>query len=315
MLLGCEETAEVAPCCVDPSANSFSLSVAKYPDNKKAALSITFDDGCPSVFDKIIPMMDSYDLKGTFYIIAGHVQLRNEWLKWKKVLASGHDIGNHSLTHEHYLGSTKDQKVLRAEIDSSFFLIRDNLGKAPFSFGHPFHSAGPLADNIVFEHHFTSKISPAGFSKLVSLYDLSMCQAEIKVALKKGDWIVTTAHGVDDQFCYNTLTSDFFTKFLTYVKTHADSIHVDTFENLSKYKIELTDTQLRMERISDGYIVTLNNELPPEVFNYPLTISIRGLKNAKEIIKPNHFSLELKTTDNGAIVKISPHGSFIILAE
>jgi len=316
VFLGCGDQDEVSTCCNDGEPNGLSLSVAKYPDNKKAGLSITFDDGCSSVFDKIIPMMNAYNLKGTFYIIAGHVELRNEWAKWKAVREDGHDIGNHSLTHEYYLGSISDYKILRQEIDSSFRLIRDRLGKGPFSFGHPFHSAGPKADKIVFENHFTTKISPAGFSKLVSLYDLSVCKAEMKVALRKGEWVVTTAHGVDDKFCYNSLTSDFFTKFLDYVTSHTDSIHVDTFENLSKYKIEASDSHLSVERLDDRrFIVKLRNELPTSVFDYPLTIVVRGLSNASERIQPYQHKIEVTPVQDGANVKIPPNGSFIILAE
>jgi peptidoglycan/xylan/chitin deacetylase (PgdA/CDA1 family) len=314
MLVACEEKPS-ATCCDDLDPNALSVAIAKYPDNKKAALSITFDDGCSSVFDKIIPMMDTYRVKGTFYIIAGHVELRNEWAKWRTVQEAGHDIGNHSLTHAHYLGSTKDNKTLRMEIDSSFRLIRDNLGKPPFSFGHPFHSAGPQADKIVFENHYSTKISPAGFSKLVSLYDLSICKAEIRTALKKGEWIVTTAHGVDDKFCYNSLTSEFFANFLEYITTHSDSIHVDTFENLSKYKIEASNTKLHIEKIDNQYVVTLKSSLPSHVFNYPLTVTIDGLKNAIDRILPNHHEMEVFPFENGARVKIAPNASFIILPE
>ena len=138
----------------------------------------------------------------------------------------------------------------------------------------------------------------------------------MKVALRKGEWVVTTAHGVDDKFCYNSLTSDFFTKFLDYVTSHSDSIHIDTFENLSKYKIEANDSHLSVERLDDRrFIVKLRNELPTTVFDYPLTIVVRGLNNASQRIQPYQHKIEVTPTENGANVKIPPNGSFIILAE
>ena len=138
VFLGCGDQDDVSTCCTDGEPNGLSLSVAKYPDNKKAGLSITFDDGCSSVFDKIIPMMDAYNLKGTFYIIAGHVELRNEWAKWKAVREDGHDIGNHSLTHEYYLGSISDYKILRAGNRLQFSINPRQAGQGAIFVWTPF---------------------------------------------------------------------------------------------------------------------------------------------------------------------------------
>ena len=72
--------------------NSFS-----WPDGKKMAISLTFDDARLSQIDRGIPVLDKYNVKGTFYLSPGLMMERIEG--WKEAIKKGHDIGNHSLVH------------------------------------------------------------------------------------------------------------------------------------------------------------------------------------------------------------------------
>jgi peptidoglycan/xylan/chitin deacetylase (PgdA/CDA1 family) len=68
-----------------------------WPEGKKMALSLTFDDARLTQIDKGIPLLDKYGVKATFYVSPGSMLKRLEG--WKKAVSSGHDIGNHSITH------------------------------------------------------------------------------------------------------------------------------------------------------------------------------------------------------------------------
>ena len=70
-----------------------------WPNDCRGAVSLTFDDGMPSQLRKAVPWMNERDLRGTFYMsFAG-----DNWAKaaeaWRPVHDTGHEIGNHSLTH------------------------------------------------------------------------------------------------------------------------------------------------------------------------------------------------------------------------
>ena len=69
----------------------------KWPDGKKVALSLTFDDGRYSQVDKGTALLDQYNVKATFYVVPSAVKERLDG--WKKAVANGHEIGNHSLNH------------------------------------------------------------------------------------------------------------------------------------------------------------------------------------------------------------------------
>ena len=82
-------------------------------DSKKIA--ITFDDGPhPIQTDQILTLLDEYDAKATFFMVG--VNIVNYPDVAKRVLAKGHEIGNHTFSHLH---------IKRA----SETLLLDELGK------------------------------------------------------------------------------------------------------------------------------------------------------------------------------------------
>lgn len=115
-----------------------------WPEGKKMAISLTFDDARLSQIDTGIPLLDKYGVKATFYISPGSMLQRREG--WKKAVLNGHDIGNHSVYHpcsgnfawsrnkalEEY---TPDK--MRSELDSANKIITEVLGKTPVSFAYP----------------------------------------------------------------------------------------------------------------------------------------------------------------------------------
>ncbi len=69
----------------------------KWPENKTIAISLTFDDARMSQVDTGTALLDQYGVKATFYVVPSGVKQR--LAGWKKAVASGHEIGNHSLLH------------------------------------------------------------------------------------------------------------------------------------------------------------------------------------------------------------------------
>ena len=69
----------------------------RWPDGKRAALSLTFDDARASQVDRGMAILDAHGVKATFYVSIGGAEQRLDG--WKAALANGHEIGNHSLSH------------------------------------------------------------------------------------------------------------------------------------------------------------------------------------------------------------------------
>jgi sialate O-acetylesterase len=77
--------------------NSFSQSF--WPEGYKAAVCLTYDDGLDNHLNIVMPQLDSLGLKGTFFVQGNSGCLFRRMDEWRKLAASGHEIGNHSLFH------------------------------------------------------------------------------------------------------------------------------------------------------------------------------------------------------------------------
>ncbi|WP_339794837.1 polysaccharide deacetylase family protein [uncultured Imperialibacter sp.] len=68
-----------------------------WPEGKQVAVSLSFDDARASQVNGGTALLDKYGVKATFYVVPG--LLKGQLEGWKKAVASGHEIGNHSLNH------------------------------------------------------------------------------------------------------------------------------------------------------------------------------------------------------------------------
>ena len=117
-----------------------------WPGGAKMALSLTFDDGRSSQVTHAVPLLDSLGVKATFY--GQPENLLEELALWKKAVASGHEIGNHTIGHPctgNFAWTRYDGVVLedfdldrmRAELVQTNDELEELLGVRPVSFAYP----------------------------------------------------------------------------------------------------------------------------------------------------------------------------------
>src|SRR5215203_2297392 len=68
-------------------------------EGKKCALVITYDDAIDQHLDNAVPLLDSLGLKATCYITAYSTSMQTRLNDWKKLVVSGHELGNHTWFH------------------------------------------------------------------------------------------------------------------------------------------------------------------------------------------------------------------------
>ncbi|HEY8512747.1 MAG TPA: polysaccharide deacetylase family protein [Cyclobacteriaceae bacterium] len=126
------------------ASSAYAQDKMQWPEGKRVAVSLTFDDGRDSQVLRGTQLLDKYGVKATFFVVPGAVRRQHEG--WKKAVASGHEIGNHSLHHpcsgnfpwsrNHALESYSIADM-KAELTQANKEIQSLLGVAPRVFAYP----------------------------------------------------------------------------------------------------------------------------------------------------------------------------------
>ena len=72
----------------------------QWPENRKAAVSLAYDDALDSQLDNAIPALDRYGLKGSFYLQLSSPPVEKRMAEWRTAAGNGHELGNHTLFHQ-----------------------------------------------------------------------------------------------------------------------------------------------------------------------------------------------------------------------
>ena len=71
----------------------------KWPEGKKAAVILTYDDNLKSHHEVVMPQLEKKGFRGTFFLY-GYPMKAEDIQQWRDVSKRGHELGNHSLFHQ-----------------------------------------------------------------------------------------------------------------------------------------------------------------------------------------------------------------------
>ena len=97
--------------------------------SKDPVVYITFDDGPNKVItEKVLAILSTNNVKATFFCIGKNVEKNPE--EYQKIIAQGHSVGNHSMTHP--MGWGKSKKMYLKDIYDAEKFINSNLFRPPY---------------------------------------------------------------------------------------------------------------------------------------------------------------------------------------
>src|SRR5262245_1346792 len=238
-----------------PSTN-FSL-----PDGKRASLSLSFDDARQSQVDTGLTLLDKHNIKVTFYVVPAAVERKLDG--WKKVVMSGHEIGNHSLNHPCTGNFTwSRQKALedytiekmRAELEQANRRIKELLGVTAESCAYPcgqtfvgrgvetrsyvpvvatlFRSGRTWQDETANDPSFYDPAQTTGIE--MDGRDFEQILPLLEKARETGQWVVLGGHeiGQDGQ---QTTRVTMLEKLMNYAKDPANKLWIAPVGTIAKY--------------------------------------------------------------------------------
>ena len=105
-------------------ASEIKKSVYNSNINEKKKIALTFDDGPhPRNTPEILKILEKYGVKATFFVIG--VNAKNYPEALAKVIEQGHEIGNHTYSHQ-VLKNKNKQEIMKEIIDTEKIISQKN---------------------------------------------------------------------------------------------------------------------------------------------------------------------------------------------
>jgi len=196
-----------------------------WPEGKKMAISLSFDDARKTNIRQGTDLFDKYGVKATFYVVPSNV--KNDLELWQKAARNGHEMGNHSVVHPcsgNFVWSrdraleTYTIERMRAELEDASRQIKELLGVTPTTYAYPCglttigrgknaQSFVPLiADMFVAGRGWLDEapVDPS-YCDLAQLTGVEMDGKDfeqllpmIESAQKNGQWLVLAGHEINE---------------------------------------------------------------------------------------------------------------------
>ncbi len=233
----------------------------KWPEGKRVAVSLSFDDARLSQVDTGLPLFDANGVKATFYVSLKNAGKRLDG--WKRAIAHGHEIGSHSLAHactvNYHLLSTValedfDLKSMTRDLDQANAGIKRLLGVTPVTFAYPcgqkFVGRGLAARSyipLVAERYLAGrgyldeapndpKVCDLAQAMGIGGDDLTAAEmlALVERAAKRGGWLIFVGHEIGRKG-YQVTDVGALEAVFRYAEDPANGVWIDTVEAVARY--------------------------------------------------------------------------------
>ncbi|MDR1304717.1 MAG: polysaccharide deacetylase family protein [Verrucomicrobiales bacterium] len=261
------------------------VRIAKYRDNKAAAVCYTFDDGLRSQYTLAVPILNRLKVPGTFFIVSGPVASSAAeaaakapgafggitWDQLRELAAQGHEIANHTVTHPN-LALTYDAAELERQVKECSDQIQREIGARPVSLAYPGNSRRMYTDRVVLRQVPVFRAHQYGLGKRDETP--AAANAYLDKLIAEHRWDAAMIHGLEDG-AYDPLRPAVLEAHLQYAQSRADELWIGTFGEVARYVQEAEATRARvLEQSADRVTFTLETALDPELFNVPLTVIV-----------------------------------------
>lgn len=235
-----------------------------WPEGKLAAVTLTFDDARSSQVDVGLELLNRLGAKATFYVVP--IRVEERLIDWKRLVASGYEIGNHTLQHPctgNFLWSrdaaleSYTLEKMRQELIVANQRLEKMLGVRPTTFAYPcgqtFVGRGAQTRSyvpIVAELFLVGRtwldetaVDPA-FLDLAQVTGVEMdgknfneVKALVESARNEGQWLILAGHETGNSGPQTTRLS-MLKELIPYLKDVKNQIWFETVETVGSYILD-----------------------------------------------------------------------------
>ena len=282
------------------------VTVAQWPGDRLAAISLTFDDAMSSQLDNAGPILKKHHVNGTFFVSTGQPSWRNRKSEWKALAQRGNELANHTVHHPCLLPEIQPHsqdytpEMMEAEIrDTAQEIIRLlNLHRGltfaypcgNASFGQPWDQVrnASLYLQYVAQYSFGARgaggggpLNPDEMSVLTvpdlgptDGKDFATLLAMAEQGIRTHQWGIYCFHGVGGEWL--SISSDALDQLAAYLELHPE-IWTAPFGDVLRYSQERQAASVRVNQSTGTEIdILLRWPMDPVVYDLPLTLKVEG---------------------------------------
>jgi peptidoglycan/xylan/chitin deacetylase (PgdA/CDA1 family) len=304
------------------------VSITRWPQDRAAAISLTFDDGIDSDLDHVGPILKKHRLNGTFFVATAMGPWEKRKTEWKQLAADGNELGNHTVHHPCLLPQITPHSqdytphMMEAEIKDAAREIQQATGsQRGLTFAYPCGnmSFGKPADEVrnaalyaryIAENSFGARAYEGGSPQgpedvnVLAVTDLGFTADKdfptllemARPALQSHNWGVYCFHGVGGDWL--AITPETLDELADYYERHSE-IWTATFGDVLRYIQESKAAGIRVAQ-SDATSVTVAMTWPMDkkIYDLPLTLKVEVPQAWKDLLATgNGKTLGAKITD------------------
>ncbi len=304
--------------------------VGTWGDFAKGAVSFTFDDNTSNQLTVAQPMFDQFGFHMTMFVVIDW--LGDKLANYVEPFKAGHEIASHSVSH-------KDNPMKTSELGPSQEAIRKKIpGEMAVTIAYP--NCPSPGDAEVKKYYIAGRIcngspngkTPSNFMQISStivgssgvntgkgLIDIA------KQAASQGGWNVYLLHGMSPvnqgESNYSQTSPSALKECLEHLDKNRTEVWVETFGNVARYiKERNAATVKEISSSTDKIVVSVTDDLPDSIFNFPLSIrrpmpdnweTVFVLQNDKQI----EDSIVTVNNKKYVLFKAVPNGGDVVLSE
>lgn len=232
-----------------------SLKVTTWLHDKRASLSLTYDDSMPVQYKYIYPIQKEFGFKATFFLYTRELLRRRStdwgqsirnWKHWRVIRAEGNEIGSHSVSHPHL--SKVPFSQAKRELVQSCRTIKEKIPQAKCeTIAYPYGDSNARVRRYARRYYLAARQAKQGVNppnppdmmnvkSVIPFGSTSMRSLErrIKRSLRKKGWTVWMFHGTKDQG-WEPLPLTRFRAIFKLIKGYEERLWIGTFGDVAKY--------------------------------------------------------------------------------
>jgi peptidoglycan-N-acetylglucosamine deacetylase len=314
-----------------------TATIARWPGDRVAAISLTFDDAMKTQLENVAPILKKHHLNATFFVMTGKPDWSQRKKEWQALAADGNEIANHTVNHPCLLkeitphSQAYTPEKMEAEVRDAAAEITKTIGsQRGMTFAYPCGnmSFGPVGEQARNQALFMTYVSQYAFAargygapgvqdpdnmNVLTVSDLGMTREKDYVgllemaepAVRARNWGVFTFHGVGGEWL--SVDTEALEELAGYLEQHSE-IWTATFGDAVRYIQERLAASVDTTKSGESSLqVRVSWPLERKVYDLPLTLRVELPTSWKQVnaeANGKAVATTIKAGDKGAVALI-----------